>query len=306
MLPYSFTGITLMQIEIFLQCARHNNFTKAADALHITPSMVSKRISSLENTIGITLFAREKNHVVLTPSGHELYKDLQRFMTSFTEAVAHAKRVQNKDNTPIVFDIFNATNTDRYFIPLLSAFESTKSHVSFQINMRNAKEIISDLEAGSSDIAFAPKFMEETIRKHDNFDFFLAVSSPLYAGVSEANPLAQKEVLTMEDLKDISFILPNPFTEKCYNEWILSLCAEHGFSPRIDLYMDTGIGAHLNISDNNLLITDKYYRDFHTNFVVFKEIKNTESGLLMFWNKSLRPITARFIEHAKRFYKELR
>lgn len=49
------------QLTTFISVAESGSFTKAAEALFITPTAVMKQINALEERLGITLFGRT-NH----------------------------------------------------------------------------------------------------------------------------------------------------------------------------------------------------------------------------------------------------
>ena len=70
------------QLESFLSVAEHLNFARAAEALNITQSAVSRQIHALENELGTKLFHRTSRSVVLTPSGVIFYEDAKNFMGS--------------------------------------------------------------------------------------------------------------------------------------------------------------------------------------------------------------------------------
>lgn len=57
----------------FIMVAEKKNFTRAAEALHITPSAVSKEIESLEQKYGAKLCDRTNKYVHLTEAGEILY-----------------------------------------------------------------------------------------------------------------------------------------------------------------------------------------------------------------------------------------
>ncbi|WP_300456290.1 LysR substrate-binding domain-containing protein, partial [Accumulibacter sp.] len=58
-------------LEAFEAVARHGSFAKAADALSITPSAVSHRITQLEWLLGVPLFVRLGHVISLTAQGRE-------------------------------------------------------------------------------------------------------------------------------------------------------------------------------------------------------------------------------------------
>lgn len=305
MIQYNMFGINLMQLQIFLKCAEYSSFSKAARALHVTDSMVSKRIAALENATGLILFVRKKNRVILTPAGRELYQEWRNLAETFAGSLERAHRVQTAMSKPISFGLGDSTNIDRYFVPLLGAFEENERQVSFKVKLRKNFDMLDALSADVFDIVFAPKFIEEALTAREDLDYFMAVPSSLYAGLSENNPLSRWEKLRMEDLRDVGFIMPNPNTERMYGKWLTKLCERHGYRPKADQYITDGSVAFLSINDHNVFVTDKYYRDFQTKSVVFREIEDTESGILMIWKKNCRPVVARFAAHARLFYREL-
>ena len=57
--------MTIAQIKYFLAILEYSNFSNAAEEMYISQSSLSKQIKSLENELGITLFARSNNKVSL-------------------------------------------------------------------------------------------------------------------------------------------------------------------------------------------------------------------------------------------------
>ena len=53
MYPEPFANISIRQLNIFLACARYENFSRAAEELFLTQSTVSRNIAFLEEEIGI-------------------------------------------------------------------------------------------------------------------------------------------------------------------------------------------------------------------------------------------------------------
>lgn len=63
---------TSRQFRAFLLVAQHRSFSRAAEALYITPSGLSVLIRELESQLGFRLFDRTTRHVGLTKYGSEL------------------------------------------------------------------------------------------------------------------------------------------------------------------------------------------------------------------------------------------
>ena len=306
MIPFELLHIDLMQIELFLRCAESQNFTRAATSMHVTPGMVSKRIGALESALGVVLFTREKNRVYLTEKGKILYADLTRIALDFVQAAERANNKEKEQDQPILFGLCDATNIDRYFLPLIYSFESEDDEPAFRIRLQKSFDMLDEISTGRIDIGFAPMFMEEAVQLHGDLSCFLALPSPLFACLSENSPLAGKEILTMEELKDTPFVISEAPEDYWYLHWLTRQCRKHGFTPKIDKGLIGGAGAYLQVTEDNLLITDKYYNGFQSHSFVFREILGTESGLMMIWRKDCGNKTHHFISHARQFYRELR
>lgn len=59
-------------LKDFLALAEHGNFSRAADARHVTQPAFSRRIRALEEWIGTSLFVRSAQGAALTPAGVHL------------------------------------------------------------------------------------------------------------------------------------------------------------------------------------------------------------------------------------------
>jgi LysR family glycine cleavage system transcriptional activator len=62
----------LETLRVFEVACRHGSYSEAARELHVTHSAVSQRIRQLEEELGLTLFERQGNRMVPTPSGLRL------------------------------------------------------------------------------------------------------------------------------------------------------------------------------------------------------------------------------------------
>jgi LysR family glycine cleavage system transcriptional activator len=61
----------LNALRAFEAAARSESFTRAAEELHVTQGAVSHQVKSLEETLGIKLFSRERQRLILTDAGRE-------------------------------------------------------------------------------------------------------------------------------------------------------------------------------------------------------------------------------------------
>src|SRR5512143_918939 len=63
---------TLRQLRYLVAVAEHRHFGRAAEDCLVTQSTLSAGIHELEGVFGVTLIARSKRHVALTPLGEDI------------------------------------------------------------------------------------------------------------------------------------------------------------------------------------------------------------------------------------------
>src|SRR3981081_3635818 len=83
---------TSRQLRAFLLVAQHRSFSRAAEALFITPSGLSVLIRELEMQLGFRLFNRTTRHVAATRSGEELLAVVQKSLAELDTATSRIRR----------------------------------------------------------------------------------------------------------------------------------------------------------------------------------------------------------------------
>lgn len=83
MIPDPLDGLT-----VFLAVAEHRSFTRAAEALEVSPTAVSKAVRLLEQRHGVVLFQRTTRSVALTETGSALYQRLRPAAAEIADAFA--------------------------------------------------------------------------------------------------------------------------------------------------------------------------------------------------------------------------
>lgn len=82
----------LQDLEVFVQVVNSGNFAKAAVALDINPSAISRRISQLEDQLGVRLFNRTTRSLSLTEVGERYFNRCLRILADLEEADREAKQ----------------------------------------------------------------------------------------------------------------------------------------------------------------------------------------------------------------------
>ena len=77
---------TSRQLRAFLLVAEHRSFSRAAEAMFLTPSGISVLIRELETQLGFRLFDRTTRHVTLTTQGESWAPVVRRTMDELRTA----------------------------------------------------------------------------------------------------------------------------------------------------------------------------------------------------------------------------
>jgi len=75
----------LNSIEVFLKVSKFQSFTEAANQLGLSKAMVSKHITSLENTLGVRLLNRTTRRISLTEAGMAYRVRIREIMNDMAE-----------------------------------------------------------------------------------------------------------------------------------------------------------------------------------------------------------------------------
>lgn len=78
-------NINLNLYKYFYEVAKYNSFTKASEKLLISQPALSYSIKTLENQLGIKLFNRINNKIILTEDGKIIYEKLTEIFKEFDE-----------------------------------------------------------------------------------------------------------------------------------------------------------------------------------------------------------------------------
>ncbi|WP_217476980.1 LysR family transcriptional regulator [Stutzerimonas stutzeri] len=82
---------SLLALRCFEVAARLENFSRAADELHLTHGAVSRAVRLLEDELGVTLFERRGRRVLLTDSGRTLARAVSGGFGLMRQAVAELR-----------------------------------------------------------------------------------------------------------------------------------------------------------------------------------------------------------------------
>ncbi len=129
---------SLGDIAVFVQVVRDGSFTKAAERLELSRSVVSKYVTRLEERLGARLLNRTTRRLSLTEAGRVFYERSRRGLEDIEDAEAEVSRLQDEPrgvlrvNSPMSFGI-------RHVAPALPEFLAQYPEVSVDMNLDDRK-----------------------------------------------------------------------------------------------------------------------------------------------------------------------
>lgn len=122
---------SLTDLQAFEVAARHSSFTRAAQELCVTQGAVSKQVKHLEEFVGVELFLRIRQGLVLTEAGRSYLTKIQAGLGQIEAATVELIAHQGQGGTLNLtcMPTFGA----RWLIPRLTAFMRLRPdiHVEF-------------------------------------------------------------------------------------------------------------------------------------------------------------------------------
>ena len=76
----------LAALRAFEAAARHENFSRAAEEIHVTHGAISHQVRGLEEELGVQLFIRNGKRITVTPDGQRFAATLRKLLTQISIA----------------------------------------------------------------------------------------------------------------------------------------------------------------------------------------------------------------------------
>ncbi len=188
-------------LRYFLAIAREQNITKAAEALHVTQSTLSKQMMDLEAQLGRKLLIRGKRKVTLTEEGQFLRKQAQEIM----ELMDKTESAFSPGVDIIGGDVYLGcaeTQAMKEIAGILHSIRDDYPGIQFHIFSGDAEIVMERLDKGLLDIGI---LQDPAI--YERFEYTrLSLKDVFGLLMPRGCELAKREAVTMEDLDGLPLI----------------------------------------------------------------------------------------------------
>lgn len=223
-LPQTFTTamIDVSDIRMIKMITELGSINRAAEVLHMSQPTLSKKLSRLEDKIGLALFIRNSSGMVATLAAKRLLIEGQDIESRLINVERQLALMANKIGGKIRIGV--GPIVEQLIVPdVLLAFAQKQHHFRIVITTESPSELIQQLSRSQIDIAIGPF---NPLQLDEEFTAVLTKSEPLIAIVRAAHPLAEQTTVSHEHLKRYRFISPTMPKKMCSEMFELQRSAE--------------------------------------------------------------------------------
>ena len=193
-------------VKTFLTVADCGSFSSAAEQLYISKVSVMNQINALELRVGVPLFDRTHQGVILTAAGKSLYKNAKKLITLSEDYVREARQIGGSISRIIRV----GTSMMRPCNSLVELWDKINSGTDHQFSIVPFNDDVDGLNImlnalGSKIDCIVTPCGSMALRM--NYNFLPFGSCKCAVAMSKKHPLAKKDILRWEDIEHESLLL---------------------------------------------------------------------------------------------------
>lgn len=214
----------------FVEVARYQSFSLAADALFLSQPAISKRISALEAELGTALFNRINRKVTLTEAGRALLPRVQALRTELEDIRRLASNLSSDVHGVLTMGTSHHIGLHR-LPPALSAFNQRYPAVQLDLRFVASEQACQAVERGELEMAIAtlPNALPEQLQAQ------VIWTDQLHIVTSRQHMLSQRGKVSLAELVQHRCVLPSKDT---YTYQIISQALRH-LENQLNVYVST-------------------------------------------------------------------
>lgn len=190
-------------LKYFQEVAESGSVSDAAVRLNVSASAVSRQVQKLEETLGAPLFERRPRGMVLSTAGQTLYRHVKRIALETDMAMAEVRALQGPESGHVRLASYEGYALDRLSVEI-GRFHGRFPNVSLHAWVGNSVDICAKVLSGDVDIGVTYCFPAPP-----GLQVQLVQPRPIHALIPKSDPLAQRASVTLADLRERRFALPD-------------------------------------------------------------------------------------------------
>jgi DNA-binding transcriptional LysR family regulator len=293
----------LRQLRHFVAVAERLHFGRAAVALHISQPPLSRSIRDLEARLGVTLLARTRRKVELTPEGARFLEDARRLLAQFEHAVLEVGRMAAGHGGQLRLGFVSLA--DFGVLPaLLKAYKSARPGVALALREMLSPDQAAALTAGELDFGLLlPPVLPPA--SGADLEHVVVQRERFVAALPSRHRLARaRGPLAVRELAHEAFVMAPREIAPGLHDIVAALTARAGFAPRVAqeaIQMQTVVS--LVSSGLGVALVPASVANLGRRGVAYREIADAHPKLDLWlaWRRGAQGVAAReFVQLARR------
>ncbi|MFJ9083198.1 LysR family transcriptional regulator [Streptomyces sp. NPDC102384] len=288
----------MRQLEYFVAVAEEQNFTRAAERVHISQSGVSAQIRQLERELGAELFDRSSRTVTLTVAGKAALEHARATLAAagtIGRAVAEVSELIRGRLT--VGMVIGCTITPLF--DALAAFHEAHPGVELSLLEDGSDRLVEGVRAGEVDLAL----IGAAHSTPDGLDSLTIVDERLVVAVPAGHPLAKQRRVVLQDLMAHPIVCMPPGTG--LRTVFDRACTAQGLHPTIALQASAA-DSIAALADRGLgvaVLSESMVAD-HPDGLTARTIDDVDTPALLalVWKRAHNPALRELLGHARRAF----
>lgn len=185
----------LRQLEYLVAVAEEQNFTRAAERVHISQSGISAQIRQLERELGAELFDRSARTVTLTIAGKAALEHARAALAAAGAVGRSVDEVTELIRGRLTVGMVIGCTVTPLF-DALAAFHEAHPGVEISLLEDSSDRLVDGVRTGAVDMAL----IGAATATPDGLEALTIISERLIAAVPAGHPLAKQRRVTLRDL----------------------------------------------------------------------------------------------------------
>lgn len=283
-------------LRYFLEIAREENMTRAAEALHVSQPALSKQMRQLEEELGKKLFTRRSFSIELTEEGRILRKRAADLISMADKITGEFLEMNDVTGGTVSLGLAESCHI-RELAGGIRTFKEKYPNFHYHITSGDTEQVTERLNKGLLDFAVIVETPDTS--RYDYIEF----PQPDVWGVimKRKDPLAEKEAITIEDLAGQPVFISRQSWEKDMPRWCGHLRDEMRLEGTFRLSYNA---SHFVAEGLGYLITLKGLIHADGELAFRPLSPSLETKLYLIWRKyqAFTPIADRFLSHIKEYF----
>ncbi|TLX44884.1 LysR family transcriptional regulator [Xanthobacter autotrophicus] len=222
------TEIEIRYLKYLIAASEYGSFRKAAAALGVQESSVSRRIRDIEDQVGASLFLRHPGGINLTIAGQRFLHRVRHALDHIRDAAAEVAAIGRAEDGYVKVGLFSSLSSG-FLSDLFREYDAKYGSVHIDFVDGEAHDHINSIRKFQLDIAFVIGLGD-----WPECDTTYLWSEQVLVALPEGHPLSTEDALTWRDLSSEKILIRDTAAGMRIQDYVIRKIREVECEPRVE------------------------------------------------------------------------